>query len=262
VILNGFVDDSGSGGGIDRGNIFLLAGFVSTPERWKAFSDKWEAICEQEPKTPDFHIQRDIRLRNKDGSARWTEAQRDARIKELVDLTKTQAQFRVESVLAWPNYDRLVKGNIPAALDDPYFLCFFNVIISFAEFMEKANIEGVVDWVFDDQGRIGKNASGWYDFVKANIAPRLRNKLGSKPIFRHDRDVLPLKACDIYAWQIRRHLDKEQPRGIAANDYIDSFLDIHGVSNVIEGQHLEEFVLSIGHGLILKSSSGFFLPLT
>ena len=258
MILNGFVDDSGSGGGIDRGNIFALAGFVASQERWDKFSNEWTRICDQEPKTPDFHLQTDIRLLNKNGSVRWTQPQRDTRIEELVDLTKTQAEYRVERVLAWPNYDRVVKGKIPPELDNPYFLCFYNVIISFAEFMDKAHIEGVVDWVFDDQGRIGQDAIRWYEFIKANITPRVQNRLGGKPIFQHDKNVLPLKACDIWAWQIRRHLDKEQPQGIEQNDYIDSLLGLHGVSNVIEGEHLEEFVANIGHGLMLKSSTTYY----
>jgi hypothetical protein len=258
VILNGFVDDSGSGGGIDRGNIFALAGFVASPERWDKFSNEWTRICAQEPKTPDFHIQTDIRLLNKDGSVRWSQSQRDTRITELVDLTKTLAQYRVESVLAWPNYDRVVRGKIPPELDSPYFLCFYNVIISFAKFLDKAHIEGVVDWVFDDQGRIGQDAIRWYDFIKTNITPRVQNRLGGKPIFRHDKNVLPLKACDTWAWQIRRHLDKEQPQGVEQNDYIDSLLGLHGVSNVIEGEHLEEFVADIGHGLMLKSSTTYY----
>ena len=145
-------------------------------------------------------------------------------------------------------------------IDSPYFLCFYNVIISFAEFMDKAGIEGVVDWVFDDQGLWGKNAARWYDFIKTAVAPHVGCRLGAKPVFRHDNRLLPLKACDIWAWQIRRHLDKEQPQRVAHNDYIDSLLGLHGVSNVIEGEHLEEFVANIGHGLMLKSSTTYFLP--
>lgn len=160
MILNGFVDDSGSGGGTDRGNIFVLAGFVASPERWKDFSNEWVRVCNQEPKTPDFHIQRDIRLINKDGSVRWTETERDARIKELVDLTKSQAQYRVESILAWPNYDRIVKGKIPPELDNPYFLCFYNIIISFAEFMDKANIDGTVSGSSMTRAEVGGMQAG------------------------------------------------------------------------------------------------------
>jgi hypothetical protein len=83
--------------------------------------------------------------------------------------------------------------------------------------MDKANIEGTVDWVFDDQGRVGKDANKWYEFIRASIAPQLRSKLANRPVFRHDKSVLPLKAADICSWQIRRYLDKEQPNRIELN---------------------------------------------
>ena len=261
MVLNGFVDDSGSGEGKDRGNIFVLAGFVACPKQWEQFSHAWDKICDREPKTPDFKMQKAVRLRNEDGSLIWTEAQRNTRIKQLVRLTKRKAQYRVETVMAWPNYDRVVKGRVPPQFDNPYFLGFYNVIVSFAAFMDKANIEGTVDWVFDDQGRVGKDANKWYEFIRASIAPQLRSKLANRPVFRHDKSVLPLKAADIYSWQIRRHLDKEQPNRIEHNDYIDRLLgQIHGVSNVIEGEHLEEFAANIGHGLMLRSKTTYFMP--
>jgi len=261
MTLNGFIDDSGSGEGKDRGNIFALAGFVACPKQWDQFSRKWQKVCDREPKTPDFKMQKAVRLLNDDGSVFWTEAQRNARIKQLVRLTKRTVQFRVESLLAWPNYDLVVKGRVPPEFDNPYFLCFYNVILSAAAFMEKTNIEGTVDWVFDDQGRIGKNANKWYEFITANITPQIRGRLGTKPIFRHDKSMLPLKAADLYAWQIRRHLDKEQPAGIDHNDYLDVLVaQIYGVSSVIEGDHLQEFVENIGHGLMLKSQTSYFMP--
>jgi hypothetical protein len=261
MILHGFVDDSGSGEGRDRGNIFVLAGFVAGPKQWEQFSRKWQGICDREPKTPDFKMQTAIRLFREDGSPIWTQAQRDARIRQLVRLTRRKVLYRVESVLAWPNYDRIVKGKIPAKTDSPYFLCFYNIILSFASFMDKANVTGKVDWVFDDQGRIGREASKWYDFIAASLPSQTRSRMGNRPIFRHDTSVLPLKAADLYAWQIRRHLDREQPKGVDRNDYLDVLLtQVYGVSNVIEGEHLEEFVANIGRGLMLKSNTTFFLP--
>lgn len=261
MILNGFVDDSGSGEGKDRGNIFVLAGFVACPKQWEQFSRKWQAICDCEPRTPDFKMQTAIRLFREDGSAIWSREQRDARIRQLVRLTKRKALYRVESVLAWPNYDRIVKGKVPANIDSPYFLCFYNIILSFASFMNKAKVAGKVDWVFDDQGRIGKEASKWYEFITASLPPETRSRMGNKPIFRHDKSILPLKAADLYAWQIRRYLDREQSQGVDHNDYLDVLLaQVYGVSNGIEGQHLEEFVANIGHGLMLKSGTTFFLP--
>lgn len=257
----GYVDDSGSGEGKDRGNIFLLAGFVACPRQWDRFSTKWEKICAREPKTPDFKMAKAIRLLKRDGTPFWTPEQRDRRIRKLVRLTKRTAQFRVESVTAWPNYDQVVKGRVPSQFDSPYFLCFYNVILSVASFMEKAKIAGTVDWVFDEQGRIGKEANKWYDYVRANVSAQVRSRMGTKPTFRHDKDVLPLKAADLYAWQIRRHLDKEQPNKIEHNDYLDVLVArVYGVSSAIDGEHLEGFVANIGHGLVLKSRTTYLLP--
>lgn len=257
----GYVDDSGSNEGKDRGNIFLLAGFVACPEQWKRFSTKWQKICNRDPKTPDFKMEKANRLLDHDGKPIWTRKQRDRRIRDLVRLSKRTAQFRVESLMAWPNYEKVVRGRVPPKLESPFFLCFFNVILSVASFMDKAKIPGVVDWIFDDQGRTGRQANKWYDHVRANVAPEVRARMGAKPVFRHDKDVLPLKAADIYAWQIRRHLDKEQPNQIEHNDYLDVLsAQVYGASSVIEGEHLEEFVANIGHGLMLKSRTTHFLP--
>ncbi len=123
--------------------------------------------------------------------------------------------------------------------------------------MYKAKINGTVAWVFDDQGRTGKEAVKSYDLVRANVLPEVRHKMGAAPIFRHDKNVLPLKAADLYAWQIRRHLDKEQPNRVAHNDYLDVLAaQVYGVSNVIEGEHMEDFVANIGHGRLQSPIMG------
>ncbi len=266
VVLHGYADDSGSDGlrnendGSVSGNVFVLAGLVASAERWEYFSDRFEEICNESPQMPDFHMAEAWRIK---GRYKWRdEQQRDSRIKPLVELIKQSAQYRVESVLAWPNYLRIVKGHVPPGLDSPYFLLFHNVILSIASFMDKAAIEGTADWVFDEQGRVGAAANNWYHFIRESIGENVRKRLGSTPIFRHDQNVLPLKAADIYAWQVRRHLDMEQPHDLTHNDYVDSLLGIHGASNIITADNMHDFVwnLKVNNGIMLKSETTFFLP--
>jgi hypothetical protein len=128
--------------------------------------------------------------------------------------------------------------------------------------MDKADLEGTVDWVFDEQGKIGAAANNWYYFIRESVNDNTRKRMGSTPIFRHDETVLPLKAADIYAWQVRRHLDMEQPRDMAHNDYVDSLIGIHGASNVITADNMYDFVwnLKVNNGLMLKSETTLFLP--
>jgi len=251
-MLQGFVDDSGS----SDGNVYTLAGLLATAERWEEFSDEWEKICDQEPKTPDFKMSRAFRLKE----YRWTEAQRNQRIRELVKLILSKAMYRVDAVLARKNYEIAVKGKLQPEIDSPYFVLFYNVILSFARFMEQARIEGTVDWVFDEQGKIGTECVAWYSWIREQAPPELKRRLGSTPIFRSDTKVLPLKAADIFAWQIRRHCNDEQPQGIELNEILTALLLMQGSSCQVKGEDLEGLVTAINNSVSLRSHCLFHLP--
>jgi hypothetical protein len=262
VVLNGFVDDSGSGRGHRSGQVFVLAGFISTAERWEEFSDAFEALCNEDPKITDFHMfeaYRPIGVREyrfKDDN------ERDQRISRMVNLIKEKALYRVDSVLTWPDYEHIVKGKVPPELDSPYFLLYYNTILSFAEFMDRANLEGKVDWVFDEQGKIGLDALAWYNFISTNVEDRVKNRLGGTPVFKDDNQFLALKSADIFAWQVRRHLATEQRLGMSPNDNLNSLTSIYGSSSLIGPDEMRDFVWhsQMGMGLMLKAKTLFFMP--
>lgn len=168
------------------------------------------------------------------------------------------ARYRVDTVLARPNYDLAVRGRLPQQIDDPYFICFYNLILGAGHLLNKLGVEGTVDWIFDEQGPIGLEAVRWYYWVRGNAPGDVQRRLGSTPIFRDDNAVLPLKAADIFAWQIRRFLAEEQPRGIPHNDNLDQLMSLHGVSCYMRPIDLESLVES--SGIRLQASCEFFLP--
>jgi hypothetical protein len=264
VVLIGHVDDSGSGQGQARGNIYVLAGLLSTPGDWVKFSNRFARICHRYYPRPKFKMREAIRLKDDDGNIIWSEQDRDSCLRKLGRLIRRRTAYAAYSVIAWPDYERFVKGRIPAEIDNPYFFLFFNLIFSFASFMDGAGIEGKVDWVFDVQGRvIERECIRWYDWIKVHAAPNISRRLGSTPIFRDDDNVLPLKAADIFAWHLRRHLDRERRQTIPSNEHLNKILNIHGVGNLIQGWHLEDFVANVGrNGLLIKSEMRHFLPPT
>jgi hypothetical protein len=257
VVLQGFVDESDKAIDQKSGNVYLLARFVATAPLWEEFSVEWERICAQEPKTPDFHMRHAHRLKQ----YKWTEPQRDKRIGELVALIRGKANYRIDAVLAKPNYERIVRGKIPKEIDDPYFILFYNVILAMAEFMDLLGLSGKVRFVFDKYDPVMEGRCvDWYNWIKGHVASRVSRRLGGTPNFEDDKEVLPLKAADLFAWQIRRHLNEEQPRGLAVNDTLDSIMGMHGVSCNVRGEDLENLVSSITHGLFLQSHAGYLLP--
>jgi hypothetical protein len=254
-VLRGFADDSGSGKGSKQGNVFVLAGFISTADKWERFSNDWEEVCDRDPKTPDFHMVEAYRIK---GRYHWKdEATRDAKIRELVNIITARADYRVDAVVGRPNYDQIVRGRLPKEIDDPYFICFYSVILGTAHLLNKLGVDGKVHWIFDEQGPIGIEAVRWYAWIRDSVPPEVAARLGSTPMFEDDNKILPLKAADILAWQFRRHLNEEQPVGIPYTDNVDSLLSLRGVSCQIRPEHLEALVQS--EGLNLQAGCRYYL---
>jgi hypothetical protein len=168
--------------------------------------------------------------------------------------------YRLDAVVHREAYKDIAEGNVRKEVDSPYFVLFYNIILSAAEFMDKAQLEGTIEFVFDEQGKIGKRARDWYYFIKERVRPEIRRRMGGEPIFKHDSELLPLKAADVLAWQIRRHLAIEQPLDIEHNEIVDSILAMPGVSCQIKPEHLQAFVANMGHGLMLMSDCRYLIP--
>jgi hypothetical protein len=239
VVLWGYGDDSAD----DDKGAYVLAGWLGTAENWESFSDDFEKAGLPH----SLHMKTVRRLSGR-------------RVRTLADLTLSRAAYRVDCVLHQGNYRNIIKGKIPLELDSPYFLLFYQVILSAARLADLVGWDGTIDWIFDEQGKIGTAANNWYWWIKERARPNLKRRLGSTPIFRDDTKVLPLKAADLFAWQIRRHIALEQPKGTQTNQILDSFLAKYGVSGQMTGPYLEDFVKSLNTGMLLKANCRFFLP--
>ena len=142
-MLIGHADDSGNSDKI----VYVLSGWIATVEDWEHFSDEWETICDQPPKTPRFHMRT---ARRKNGQ----------RVRDLAALICRKTKYRVEAAMSRQNYEKFAKGRVGPQIDSPYFFLFYTVILSAARLMDILGLEGSVDWVFDEQGKVGIEAAG------------------------------------------------------------------------------------------------------
>ncbi len=102
----------------------------------------------------------------------------------------------------------------PHGLGNAYFACFYGLIFCTAKTQKQLGIENIpIDFVFDDQGGLGDEAAFFYRYLKQQHEPELECVLGSTPIFRDDKKVLPLQAADMMAWQVRREIQSPDSTG-------------------------------------------------
>jgi hypothetical protein len=86
-----------------------------------------------------------------------------------------------------------------------------------------------VDFTFDEQGGLGDDAALWYGWLKDERNPSIRKLMGSTPIFRNDKEVVPLQAADMYAWHLRREYERGGSEHLPALDLLrgrGAYIDI------------------------------------
>lgn len=240
VMLAGHIDESYDD------VIYTLAGWLSTADKWKQFSDDFEKAGL--PNT--FHMKTNRRHEGK-------------RVHTLAAITCQYAMFRVDSVLHQKNYLKLAKGKLAPELDSPYFFLFYQVILAACKLLDLMNLDDTVDWIFDEHGKIGTDANAWYFWIKEHAEPNIRRRFGSTPIFRGDDKVLPLKAADLFAWQINKHISFEQPRKIPPNIVLRTFTETkYGVSCNMRGEDLDAMIKEItsGTGMLWQAQTRVFYP--
>jgi hypothetical protein len=202
ILQTGYFDDSGSDAGSQW---YVLAGFIASVEDWKAVSTKWAETLNKEPSLRYFKMSEAMAM---EGQFRrgWTVPLRNQRILELVEIITELNPPRIECFLRRSSFNTFVKGIIGGdAFSDPYFLLFYHLILSVAANAKALAWNRDCDFIFDDQGKLGKNAVERWDWMKQNgaNATNVSEYLGLPPIFRDDVTFRPLQAADMFAWLVR-----------------------------------------------------------
>ena len=182
----------------------------------------------------------------------WEREAADARCLAFARIIQAHTVVRIQTAIAWDDWERIVRGKVPGMPDHPYFWMFYDLMRQVAEWQIDAGLDGTVDYIFDYQCKVGEVAASHYSRVRGVLPEPLRARLGSTPVFKHDRNVPPLKAADMWAWHVRRYLWKRIGALRAGSDYehpplmkalmtapaVGSFIDAEMLEGMLEGYRL------------------------
>ncbi|MFP5447393.1 MAG: DUF3800 domain-containing protein [Alphaproteobacteria bacterium] len=248
VILRGHFDDSGSNA---NEPMYVLAGFLAPLEAWAEFSDAWRIELDRPRpcggKGIDYFKANEAH-RLKAQFEGWSESDRDDRVRALAEIIPKHATNRVSAHISRSEFERAMvrmraemprqDKNFPLTLD-PYFLLFYQLVISVSTVRRLAGLGDDCEYIFDNQGALGDRTSGYWENVKANLSDVLRPWAGQKPQHGDDKVILPLQAADMYAWNWRRRLlAPAAPLGPG----IDGLREIEPIIREVSREHLDETV--------------------
>ena len=205
MLLQGYFDDSGSHGG---DGLYVIGGFLAPDVSWARFIAEWQQALAKEPAIDYFKMSEAISLRGQ--FERWPAALRDQRVFELAEVTEKHAVARISAMVYKQDFDAHIKGASPwRELDSPYFLLYNQIVvltINFIRELGKRSLdisEAKLEFIFDDQGSLGKDAVSWWEVLKQALAPEHVQLLVQQPSFGSDKRQLPLQAADLLAWSVR-----------------------------------------------------------
>jgi hypothetical protein len=197
--IQAFVDDSRSDSG-DRE--FALAGYMTVAPQWIKFSNEWSNVLAASPSIDYFHA---VEAQNrKDQFKGWEETERDEKVMRLAGVIERHPLFSFDCRMSVASFERILLPVSPYDLRSPYFALFHAVVTTAARQLHMNQVDLPIDFIFDEQGNIGAEAALWYGPMRAMLPKHLRPLLGNRPIFRSDKDVVPLQAADALAWHLRR----------------------------------------------------------
>jgi hypothetical protein len=217
TVLQAFVDDSGSD---LKGPVYVLSGYVSTVERWAVFSDAWKAKLQEKPSISFFKMSE---ANSRKGQfLGWDQAEVDRKVVELAAIIPPHVICNVTCMVKQADYNAVVLPMLPRiavgpgfnakelakAMEDPYWFCFYMWISYYLEDLEVNGGLETVDFYFDNQNETGKRALAFWDNVKSWSPEKYQSAMKNIPVFRDEKDFLPLQAADMMAWTARRAFDE------------------------------------------------------
>lgn len=217
MVLQAYIDES-----IDDGGLVVLAGYISTSERWAAFSRDWEQMLPQATPT-------------KDGKYRFKMSEmaysgRMDRVSGFYELIQTHAIMGVSSIVDSKDLER-AKARITVdhvgyidwrEANSPYYMAYRGLMDNFHAIRardissalipddelsrvigELQKLDGPVDFYFDENSDKKMILEQWDEYLQSR-PPEFRKLYGSQPRFESDDVFLPLQAADLKAWWARK----------------------------------------------------------
>ena len=215
VILVADIDDSGSQG---QGPVFVLAGYVASTNEWKRFADQWQMALDLRPKLTVFKLQQALQGEELWGRSKQTD--RENRMKRFASIIHKHVQFGVSVSSSWDDLRRIQDEFFPKdELErqhwkyNPYFILFNALMANLVHHLKRTRVDSQIDFVFDEQGALGKLAVEVFDRIVDTLPPELTKYIAGRPIHRDDERVLPLQAAHTVAWLIRRYAEENNLTG-------------------------------------------------
>jgi hypothetical protein len=190
-----------------------MAGLIGKAEEWAHFADEWRASISKPPRIEHFVMSEAVKLTGQ--FSRFKAAERDRKVRGLARVIDGYGFTAFHTALELDGFlDTIAVYNENMPFKYPYVTTFTRSILIVAlELLDRGQTERF-EIFFDENWIFGPKAKAMY-YTSARealrlIDPNVERVIPVEPMFRDDKENMPLQAADMIVWLESRAI---------ANDY-------------------------------------------
>ena len=206
-MLKAYIDES------EEGGMFVIAGYISTAERWAAFSDDWRNVLD----TNSPHYKRlDAYKSSLMRVGSQVDMEQSGWFYNAIEdhaLAAISVHFPISALRnALHRLPRRAQIAGIEKLENPYYFSFRAIIDLLLQNQKNLGFNTPIDFIFDEKSEKIPCIEGW-ERMKGGATGERLSPMGDTPTFKKDDEVLPLQAADLWAAWVRRWANS--PTGIS-----------------------------------------------
>ncbi len=201
-----YLDESGNSR--DKNTpVVSVGGCVASLEAWKVFEKNWRHVLAKFGAT-ELHMKHFAHFHGE--FAGWSETQRRSLLRDLVSIMHRSVSLYVGAAVPIPRYEAALSNEGQELRIDPYFGCLRQCVKAAIENAKSLPSDERVEIILADHPRFRARAVEAYEGYKNDS--RLgshRDRLGYLIPNGIPRDILPLQAADLVAYELGQELDNQ-----------------------------------------------------
>jgi hypothetical protein len=209
--LIGYMDETGHSKD-ERQRFVGVAGLVAPAENWEAFERKWKQAL-SDFKIPYFHM-KDFASRRRYYEG-WSEQKRRKLLGKLLRIIATTNPFPVGAIISLDDY-RSFSAEDQKLMGDPYHFCLMGCVYLPSWRTENDPPDVRVSIIFGEQLEFKYMAGQLLEDFKQNYPAAKRF---DPPAFGDMKEVVPLQAADIVAYELHKEFERRRYRPQADQRY-------------------------------------------
>jgi hypothetical protein len=221
-----YCDDSGTH---KESRVATVAGYITNLGQWDILSKEWSAVLKNF-KVNQMH-RADLEGFHKEfvRSNGWNERRKIAFVKKLHPIMMRRTKVTIASAVVRNEFEEIVPEAIKKLFGGVYGWCMHECIVQARKWAEKCQRQNVgsFQWVIE-AGTIGYGQV-MKMFENLYSTQRLRNEWRIKGWSFQGKDIIPLQAADVIAYETNKHVEHQLLDEGKYREIRMSFIDLQRV---------------------------------